>query len=283
MEKSGLILEGGGLRGLFTGGAVDCLIDNQIEFQYVAGVSAGGGNALNYVAKQKYRMKKIMMPEDKRLNGFGFHAFLRCGKLIDLKHMYFDYPYKYCPFDYEAYFNSDKECEFVATNCITGEAEYLSESKDEYRLSMIGMATCTVPLVCKPTVIDGIPYLDGSISDSLPIKRAIEKGCKRQFVIFTREEETKPTDYKKMMKIIKIVFKKYPKLINRFHNRFDEYYKELNYLKELEKEGKIYILRPEIPSISKTKPDYERAEEFYIHGYELMNKKLPELKEFLKS
>ncbi len=281
--KKGLILEGGGLRGLFTAGAVDCLMENNIDFEYVIGVSAGGGNALNYGSRQIGRTKNVMMPEDRSLNPFGKYAFKRMGRLIDLDIIYETFPYNQFPFDFDTYYSGKTECEYVAVNCITGEAEYLSENSNNIRLGLIGKATCCVPLVCKPVVIDGVPYLDGSIVDSLPVKHAFEKGCDKQFVIFTREENTMPTDYRKMKFMLKIAFRKYPKLLDSFWARFDRYFEQLDYLKKMEKEGKVYVLRPEIESISKSKPDYEADEGFYNHGYEIMNRKLPELLDFLKA
>ena len=281
--KKGLILEGGGLRGLFTAGAVDALMENNVEFEYIIGVSAGGGNALNYKSHQIGRTKNVMMPENRKLNAFGKYAFKRSGRLIDLDMIYETFPYKHFPFDFESYYSSDKECEYVAVNCLSGEAEYLSENSDNKRLGLIGKATCCVPLVCKPVVIDGVPYLDGSIVDSLPVKHAFEKGCDKQFVIFTREEKTMPTDYRKMKGILKVVFRKYPNLLDAFWKRFDRYFEQLDYLKKMEKEGKVYVLRPEIESISKSKPDYEADERFYNHGYEIMKRKMPELQEFLRA
>lgn len=275
--KTGLILEGGALRGVFTAGVLDRIMENGIYLPYVIGVSAGGGSAMSYRSGQIGRTERLMTAPKKETY-YGFRQFLGSHRLIDLDKMCYEYPYKQFPFDFRKYFASDIEAEYVCTCCETGEAEYLSESSDERRLMTICKATCSVPMLCEPVELDGRHYLDGSIADSIPIERALDRGCDRLVIVLTKPgSNVAPTDYRKFSSVIKSMYKDYPKFVDACLERVDNYEKTAQLMQRLKDEGRVMIIRPEIAPISKFESDMSKVNEFYNHGYTLADRFIPQI------
>ena len=194
MSKVGLVLEGGSFRGIFTAGVLDSLLEHHISFPYVIGVSAGSGNAVNFIAGQEGRTRKVITHENADAY-YGLGTLRNNGKVLDLDQML---AYDKEPLDFNRFFASDVESEFVVVNCETGKAEYLSSDGTSESILQICKASCSVPLMCAPVKIGDKAYLDGSIVDSIPYARAIEKGCDKVVVIQTRKAGEAPTDYSKM-------------------------------------------------------------------------------------
>ena len=205
--KTGLILEGGAVRGIFTAGVLDRLMENGIYYPYVCGVSAGGGNAMSYVSRQIGRTaRQINAPKSESY--FGFKQFVEVHKIINLDKMAFEYPYKQFPFDFDTYFKSGIDVEYACTCCETGKAEFFSESSDEQKLLTIVKATCSVPMLCDPVEINGKHYLDGSIADSIPIQHALDMGCDRVVIVMTKPDaNVPPTNYAKFRQVISHMYK----------------------------------------------------------------------------
>lgn len=281
--KTGLILEGGACRGIFTAGVLDRLMENGIYFPYVIGVSAGGGNAMSYCSRQIGRTAR-MVNAPKSEAYFGIRQFIETGKLINLNKMCFEYPYKQFPFDFDTYFGSNMEVEYACTCCETGEAEYFSEKEDQQRLLTYGKATCSVPMLCDPVEIDGKHYLDGSIADSIPIERAMEQGCDKVIIVLTKpESHVVPTDYRRFKKVINHMYKDYPAFIEACMDRVDRYEKTAGLMEQMQREGTALVIRPETEAISKFEQDERKLTEFYRHGYTLMDRRLPELVEWSRT
>ncbi len=275
--KTGLILEGGALRGVFTAGVLDCLMENGIYLPYVIGVSAGGGNAMSYCAGQIGRTMSLMTAPKKE-SYYGFRQFIGSHKFINLDKMCYEYPYKQFPFDFKSFFKSNIESEYVCTCCETGEAEYLSEKSDERRLLTICKATCSVPMLCEPVELDGKRYLDGSIADSIPIERALSRGCDRLIIVLTKSGSgIAPTDYRKFSGVIRTMYKDYPNFIEACLERVDNYEKTAQLMRKLQAEGRVLIIRPEIEPISKFEGDINKVRNFYNHGHEVAMKNLPDI------
>ncbi len=281
MGKTGLVLEGGAFRGIFTAGVLDCLLDARVSFPYVVGVSAGSGNAVNYIAKQKGRTRKVITHENAD-PFFGFGRFARSGKLLDLDKMLHEYAYEQIPLDFETFFASATESEYVATCCETGEAEFLLHEGDPDKLLRACKASCTVPFVCHPVPIGDKHYIDGSVVDSIPFERALERGCEKLVVILTRKEGASPTNYAKMKLLVDIVYrKKYPKLAESMLRRRDAYLRQMESLLRLEAAGDAFLIRPTFESIGHFENDKKNLLAFYRHGYEQMKEALPALRDFL--
>ena len=281
MKKIGLVLEGGSFRGIFTAGVLDCWMEQGITFPYVTGVSAGAGNALNYIAGQQGRTQKVILHENAEPY-YGLGQMRKSGKLLDLDRMVYDYSYSQIPFDFHAFFASDTECELVVANCQSGQAEYLSADGSEDRLLMIAKATCSIPLMCSPVTIDGHDYMDGSTIDSVPFAHALSQ-CDRVVVILTRPVGEVPTDYSKMRALLNICYgSKYPKLVDAMVNRYDVYAKQMEALDGYVREGRAFVIRPDLPSIRHFENDAEKINYYYDHGRRQAEIQLESLHRFME-
>lgn len=281
MGKTGLVLEGGAMRGIFTAGVLDFLLEKNIDFPYVVGVSAGAGNAVNFVARQKGRSKQVITHENEP-SYYGFGQLFENKKVLNLDKLVVEYALKEFPFDFKTFYESKTECECVALNCETGLPEYLSHFQDNEHLLKSNMASCSVPFICEPVEIDGKKYLDGSLMESIPAKRAIDKGCDRAVIVLTRENGAEPTDYAKAKRVVELCYKKkYPNLCQTILKRKDNYEKQMAYVRELEKQGRAFIIRPQTQAIKHFENDYNKLCEFYDMGYAEMKKRYEELLSFI--
>lgn len=283
MEKSALILEGGAIRGLFTAGALDYLLEQNMQFEYVASVSAGTCCALSYIAEQKNRTKNCLFPTNKSDEWIGKGSLKRGKGLIDLKKAFYEFPYKQYPFRFDKYFASKVTNEIVVTSLETGKTEFLTEKSDEKRLLDIGAASSSLPIISKAVKIDGKKYYDGGVSDSLPYERAMELGYKKIVVIQTRRLHQYPSSSKGMDLLYKAKFALHKNFLNTMLSRPETYKKQAEQLAELEKENKVFVIRPTIPEISRTEDDYNKKITYYNHGYSQMRAGFNDLQEYLNS
>ena len=168
-DNTALVLEGGGLRGVFTCGVLDCFMDKGIRFPFTVGVSAGACNGLSYMSGQRGRAKSSNIDLMDKHHYVGFKYLLTQGCIMDYKLLFEDFPEKIIPYDYEAYFANTDRFVMVTTNCLTGKAEYLEEKADSKRVMDIVRASSSLPYVTKITYVDGVPMLDGGIADSIPV------------------------------------------------------------------------------------------------------------------
>lgn len=267
------------MRGIFTAGVLDRLMENGVYLPYVIGVSAGGGNAMSYCSRQIGRTAR-MINAPKAEAYYGLRQFFESKKIINLDKMCYEYPYKQFPFDFDTYFGCGIQTEYACTCCETGEAEYFSEVSDEMRLMTICKATCSVPMLCEPVELDGKHFLDGSIADSIPIERAFSQGCDKVVIVLTKPEtNVPPTDYRKFKSVISSMYKQYPAFVDACMSRVERYEENKRFMKEMEDSGRAFIIRPQIPAISKFEKDRNKVMGFYRHGYTQMNDRLME---FLK-
>lgn len=284
MINGTLVLEGGATRGVFTSGALDYLMEKDQYFSHVIGVSAGSCNAVDYVSKQPGRTRDCMIHKDKEYSYYyGFREFIKEKSVLDMDMVFDKYPKEIFPFDYETYFASDMTCEIVTVNCETGKAEYMTEDHDFDRLMKICRASSSMPLVSPIVNIDEVPYLDGGIADSIPLRRAMELGNKKIVLILTRNPgyRKKPIS-KGMAGIYRKAYKKYPNLVRAAIRRNHVYNQTMEHVEKLEEEGKIFVLRPLIPTVSRLEKDYDTLMNFYNHGYKLMEKQYDAMMKYLE-
>ena len=190
--KIGLVLEGGANRGVFTSGVLDYFMEQDLgkAFRYVIGTSAGAGNAMNFISGQHGRSRDTTITKDKRYAYFGLKNIIRTGHLFDMENIYWRVPTEYNLFDFDAYFRNPIEREYTATNCLTGQAEYLTDYGTDRRYLMnIGMASSALPGATPAVVINGIPYADGGVADSISVRRAFARGCDKVVIVETRRRE----------------------------------------------------------------------------------------------
>lgn len=278
-----LILEGGGNRGVFTSGVLDCLMEHQIKFPYVAGVSAGACNAVDYVSWQPGRTKKCMILEDKENRYISLGQTIRNKSLFDMDMIFDRFPKEIFPFDFDTFFQSDIRCQLVVTDCLTGKARYMEEKRDAERLMRICRASSSIPAACPMVVLDGRPYLDGGVSDSIPLFHAMKLGYKKDVVVLTRNLGYRKTKPGKSAAFYSAAFKKYPNLTRSLLNRYKVYNRTLDLVEKWEREGHIFVIRPVSKPISRTEQSKEALTAFYQEGYSLMEERLDELWTYLKS
>lgn len=283
MKKATIVLEGGATRGVFTSGALDYLMEMDVYLSHVIGVSAGACNGVDYVSRQPGRTRDCMIHKEKEYDYYyGFTKFIKEKSLLDMDMVFDKYPNEIFPFDFDTYFASDMECEIVTTNCVTGKAEYMKEDKDRERLMKLCRASSSMPLVSPIVNIDGIPYLDGGLADSIPVKRAVELGNEKIVLMLTRNPGyRKKMTSKALANVYRRAYRKYPNLVRTTIRRNFEYNKAMRLVEEMEEEGKIFVLRPLIPTVSRLEKNYDTLMEFYQHGYQLMKKEIGNLKEYL--
>ena len=283
MKRTALILEGGGNRGIFTSGVLDYLMKEQnMTFDYVTGVSAGSCNAVDFLSNQPERTKNCMIPREgdggTRLD---LKTAVKKRSLFDMDKIFDEYPKTTFPFDFETYFQSKTECEIVVTSCLTGKAEYLDERKDPKRLMQICRASSSLPLVAPIAWLDGKPYMDGGVADSIPLRHALESGYKRCVVVSTRNRGYRKKSNSAVLRLCRHMYSKYPEFVKTFQNRAYVYNKTMELMERLEDRGHVFVIRPEIPAISKAEMDPKTLESFYNHGYEVMERRFEEMKAFL--
>lgn len=282
MKKEGLILEGGAIRGVFTAGVLDVLMEEDFKFPYVIGVSAGACNAVDYVSEQPGRTRDCMIIKEKEYQYVNVRKILKNRSLFDMDMIFDRFPNEIFPFDYRKYFSSETECELVVTNCQTGKAEYIRERKDKDRLLRVCRASSSIPLFSPIVTIDEKPYLDGGLADSIPILRALKTGHTKNVIVLTRNYGYRKKIKNRTKQIFSTFYREYPELVRTICNRASMYNRTLSYIEKWEKEGRVFVIRPEIPAVSRTEQDYEVLTEFYEHGREQMLRNFSAMKDFLK-
>lgn len=282
MRDAGIVLEGGAVRGIFTSGVLDYLMEQELYLPYVVGVSAGACNAVDYVSRQPGRTKKCMIPDSDEDNLISLRKTLKTHSLFDMDLIFDTYPNEKIPFDFDTYFQSSIQCELVVTNCITGKAEYLNEHSSRERLMKVCRASCSIPIASPMVMIDGIPYLDGGIADSIPIIRSLKTGHKKNIVILTRNYGYRKRPPRKRRMLYQAAFKQYPEFFRTICRRAYHYNKTLSYVEKWEKEGRLFVIRPEIPEVSRTESNPDVLQEFYQHGYDKMKEKFDQMMQFLE-
>ena len=278
-----VILEGGAARGVFSSGALDCLMEENIYLSHVIGVSAGSSNAADYVSRQIGRTRDCMIHKEKELEYIGMKSLITQHSLFDMEMLFDRYPNDLFPFDYDTFFDSPMKCEIVVTNCRTGRAEYKTAQKgDREKLMKYLTASSSMPFVSPVVTIDGEPYVDGSVADSVPIQRAKTYGNHRIVAILTRNAAyMKEPMSRAELRVAKRRYCDYPNLIRAMQLRYIHYNKTTEYLDKLEKAGRIFVLRPSIPLIARAEKDYDNLMHFYDHGYEEMRRRLGDLRAYL--
>lgn len=262
----GLVLEGGGMRGVFTSGVLDCMLDNDVNFSYCVGVSAGACNGLSYLSRQRGRAKKTNIDLLEKFRYIGIKYLWTQHSILDQDVIYDKIPNEYLPFDYEACFSNPTRFEMVTTNCRTGLPCYLSEYKDKERLTLIAKASSSLPFVCPIVSLDGAPMLDGGIVDSIPVERSIELGHSFNVVVLTREKGYRSTD--RDIKMPRFIYSNYPRLRLALSHRHACYNRQLEMVDRLESEGKILAIRPEHNlDIGRLESNVKKLTALYEEGY----------------
>lgn len=285
IDKTGLVLEGGGMRGIFTIGVLDAFMEGGLRFPYVIGVSAGACNGCSYVTGQqgRARFSNVGLVERCGHEYLGLRLLLTTGNIFNVKLLYDDLPNRLWPFDYDTYFNTPTEFEIVTTNLRSGKAEYFSNHFHLFRelpeaearklaLTII-LASSSLPYVSKTVDVLGIPMLDGGVVDSIPVVRAMSKGYRNNVVILTRNKgfRKKPSKGPAVDMLSASLrtarYKQYPAFRDAMHNREALYNEQLALVERLEDEGKVLVIRPEKPiEVDRIERDTDKLNALYEEG-----------------
>lgn len=267
-DNTALILEGGGLRGVFTCGVLDCFMDKGIRFPFTVGVSAGACNGLSYMSGQRGRAKSSNIDLMDKHHYVGFKYLLTQGCIMDYKLLFEDFPENIIPYDYEAYFANTDRFVMVTTNCLTGKAEYFEEKTDRKRVMDIVRASSSLPYVAKITYVDGMPMLDGGIADPIPVEYAQSQGYERMVVVLTRNKGYRKNE--KQLPVPKFIYRKYPELRKTLSSRNAKYNRTMEMIERLEDEGRMTVIRPVHPiEVDRMEKDTDKLRSLYQEGYEL--------------
>ena len=270
-NNTGLVLEGGGLRGVFTCGVLDYFMDNGIRFPFTIGVSAGACNGLSYMSGQRGRAKASNIDLMEKYHYVGFKYLFTQKCIMDFKLLFEEFPEKIIPYDYDAYFSNPDRFVMVTTNCITGKAEYFEEKTSSERVMDIVRASSSLPFVSPISYVDGIPMLDGGIADSIPVEYTMSQGYEKLVVVLTRNR-----GYRKKagsMPLAQAVYRKYPALQKALSERNAIYNRTMDLIERLEDEGRITVIRPLKPvDVSRMEKDTDKLRALYQEGYDIAEK-----------
>lgn len=265
-RKTALVLEGGGMRGVFTSGVLDAFMKHDLTFPYVVAVSAGACNGMSYVSHQPRRARISNIDYLARYKYIGLRHLVTQGCIFDRELLYDKFPNQYLPFDFDTFFSSPMTFEMVTTNCLTGQPMYLSERHDRQRALDIVRASSSLPYVSKIVDVDGIPMLDGGIVDSIPLQHAIDMGHPTNVLVLTRNRGYR--DSGKDMKIPRFIYRKYPRLRVVLSRRLAAYNAQLEYVERMEDEGRVICIRPERPmEVDRIEKDIAKLERLYEEGF----------------
>ena len=280
MYSSGLVLEGGGSRGIYTSGVLDAFMDKDIEFPYIIGVSMGSANGASFKGKTRGRQHDIIIKyTDKRY--MSVKNFLQHGEYLNPERIFGELSYDISPLDDDTYENSKSVFCCVVTNAKTGKAEYFYPKSLRERGCLEIRASCSLPIATKGVEIGKDLYFDGGVVDSIPLERALYDGCEKAVVILTQHRGyVKAPVGKGVGKILK----KYPLMAQALLNRDKVYNEQLNYVYEMEKEGRAFVIQPltdlHCPSLEK---DTTKLEAIYQLGYKQGLNVADKVKEFINS
>lgn len=279
--KTGLVLEGGGLRGLYTAGVLDALLENGIDIKYVIGVSAGVCNGVSYVSGQKGRSCRINLTYvgDKRY--LSFRNFIRTGSFFSSDFAFHEIPDKLDRFDIEAFLRSEKEFVSGVTDVATGKPVYFDKSKGRY-INDIACASSAIPVFAKIVEFEGGRYLDGGTSDPIPVKKALEDGCGKVVVVLTRDRKFIRQPESGRM-VYRRAYRRYPAMIRALDNRHVVYNKNLELLRQLEAEGKALVLAPRTPvAVGRFEKDKTKLKALYDQGVHDTVERIAEIRDFIE-
>ena len=281
VDKTGLVLEGGGMRGIFTAGVLDLFLENNVIVDNCVAVSAGACLGASYMSKQYKRGFNAIADHINKKEYASFYNLITTGDFFDVDYSYRRVVEEFNPFDNEEYIKNPTIVQTVITNVKTGKAEY-PHIRDAVKELIYIRASASLPFLSRMVEINGEKYLDGGVSDPIPLKKAIENGNKKIILILTRDKKYRKKQ-SKLSKISLILYKKYPKFVELMNTRYERYNETLEYIYELEKKGEVFIIQPESSlDLGRIEKNRKKLEIVYQMGYEKAKEEYKNLIEYLK-
>ncbi|MDY3905712.1 MAG: patatin family protein [Lawsonibacter sp.] len=279
--KTGIVLEGGALRAIFSSGVCDGLLEGNIMPDYLIGVSAGIAYGVSYLSRQPRRNLEVVTTyaSDHRYMGMNNLADKSNRSYFGLKFAYDTIPNELIPFDYDAFAAYPGQVEAVVTNLNTGKADYMEVPRLD-RNSQLLQATCAMPLMFPIYHLNGQPYLDGGIADSIPWRRAMDQGCDRVMVVMTH-----PRDYvrkqERLMPLIRKTYREYPNFVAAMEARAQRYNEDREQIFDLERQGKLLVIAPDSTmGVSRTERNPEKLRLLWAKGYQAAIDRMDEIRAF---
>ncbi len=267
MENVGLVLEGGGMRGLYTCGVLEYFMENQLYFNYVIGVSAGACNAASYISRQQRRNEKVIIGFVKDWRYMSLRNLILSKSYFGMDFIFDKIPNQHVPFDFRTFYESPGVFLVGATDCQTGKPLYLN--KDDLGAQFQALrASASLPMLSPIVNYKGYELLDGGISDSIPIKKSIQDGNTKNIIVLTRNKGYRKRPGK-FNALLKLTYKNYPQLIETMLNRYKNYNETLDYIEHLEDEGKALVIRPSNKlEVGRLEKDPQKLYRLLHQGYE---------------
>ncbi|ANU22269.1 patatin-like phospholipase family protein [Planococcus donghaensis] len=280
--KSGLVLEGGGMRGVYTGGVLEKLLEESIFVDYVIGVSAGACHASSYISRQNGRNREVTIGYVNHPEYLSVKNLLTKRELFGMDLIFDRIPNSLVPFDYDRFHNATEEFVVGVTDCLTGEAVYFGKQKRPEDVLTIVRASSSLPLMAQPVEFNGRFLMDGSIADPLPIRKALSDGVTKPIIILTREKgyRKKKSRFAGMMPAF---VRQYPAIAKAMENRYLYYNETMDFIEQLERESLAMVIRPEdLYRIKGLERNPVKLETLYNQGYQEATAKFGELLDFLQ-
>lgn len=278
--KIGLVLEGGGMRGLYTAGVLDAMLDKNINVDGIIGVSAGALFGVSYVSKQRGRSLRYNQKYASDPRYMSFKSLITTGNFVNKDFAYYELPLKLDIFDEESFSKSKTDFYAAVTNVETGKPEYLKIINATIQIEEL-RASSSLPFCSKIVKINDKLYLDGGISDAIPVNKCLEMGYDKVIVITTR-----PLNYRKTKSnqlLPKIFYHRYPNFVKAINTRYQRYNDTLDQLQELEKQNKIFVIRPsKLIKINRLEKNPDKMQEIYNLGLQDFQDNYQALQKYLK-
>lgn len=267
IDQTGLVLEGGGMRGVYTAGVLEYFLEQEIFFPYVIGVSAGACNAASYLSKQRGRNKTVTINYASDPRYISWRNFLKNGQFFGMDFIFDEIPNHHVPYHYDVFYQGSSEFVVGTTDCITGEPVFYKKEDYQQELLTVLRASSSLPFIAPEVRFQERILLDGGISDPIPIKKAQQDGFAKNIVVLTRNQGY----LKKPSRFHFLVDRKYPNyrgLQTALRNRYKVYNDTLAYLEQEEKAGNIFIIRPVDPlKVGRMERNPQKLQELYEKGY----------------
>lgn len=279
--KSGLVLEGGGMRGVYTGGVLEKLLEEELFMDYIIGVSAGACNASSYVSRQSGRNHKVTIGYVQHPDYISVKNLLLKRELFGMNLIFDEIPNQLVPFDYSNFHKATEEFVVGTTDCMTGEAVYFEKRDHAENFLTIIRASSSIPLMAQPVEYGGRLLMDGGLADPLPIQKALADGVTKPIIILTKEK-----GYRKkrnsFARLVPAFYRQFPGIIRSLENWAFRYNETMEFIEELEAEGKALIIRPPKQfKVNGMERDPRKLTELYNQGYQDAGEMLDDIKLFI--
>lgn len=282
MIKSALVLEGGALRSVYSAGVLDVFMENNIQFEYVLGVSAGALNAGNYISNQIGRSAKVNIEYVNDSRYIGIKHWIKEGSIFNFDFLFGTPTKEWMPYDEKAFMETKQRYIIGATNCITGKQDFF-ESHNYNELTKILTASSTLPVLSRLAYINGIPYIDGGVSNAIPFEKALEDGYKKVVIILTRPKNYYSKNNIVLNRFLRFYYRKYPKLVEKLYTMSNRYNMLTKQIDRLEKEKKVFVIQPTtMLKVKRVERNQNKLRLLYLEGKEDARKLLPQMQDYIQ-